>query len=256
MIDESSKRERPRAVGLVTGGARGIGLAIARLWARRGASVAVVDRNPEGERAVKETCGDVPVAYYEADVRDHGRALEIVNDAVSRLGGLDYAVLNAGVTRDRVSWKMSEEEWDEVIGVNLKGAFNYARAAAPVLRSQGSGAIVFVSSINGLRGKFGQSNYAASKAALVGLARTLALELGPSGVTVNVVAPGMVRTAMAAALPDSVVERARSESPLQRIAEPEDVAQAVCFLCGPEARHITGALLRVDGGQAMAAESV
>ncbi|MBI4364517.1 MAG: SDR family oxidoreductase [Candidatus Latescibacteria bacterium] len=245
----------PPPVGLVTGGARGIGLAIARLWAERGASIAVVDRDPAGERAVKAASGGAPVAYYEADVRDHARALEVVADAASRLGGLDYVALNAGVTRDRVSWKMSEEEWDEVIGVNLKGAFNYVRAAAPILRARKSGAIVFVSSINGLRGKFGQSNYAASKAALIGLARSLALELGPSGVTVNVVAPGMVRTDMTADLPGEALERARAESPLRRIAEPEDVARAVCFLCGPEARHVTGAVLRVDGGQAMACES-
>lgn len=254
MADGSLKRARARMVGLVTGGARGIGLAIARLWARDGVGVAVVDRDSAGECAVNEACHGVPVAYYQADVRDHRRAQEIVTDAAARLGGLDYVVLNAGITRDRVSWKMSEEEWDEVIGVNLKGAFNYARAAVPLLREQGSGAIVFVSSINGLRGKFGQSNYAASKAALVGLARSLALELGPSGVRVNVVAPGMVRTAMASQLPEALVERARTKTPLRRIAEPEDVAEAVCFLCRPEARHITGAVLRVDGGQAMAAE--
>ncbi len=237
----------------MTGGARGIGLAIARLWARNGLSVAVVDRDPAGERAVKEACPGTTVVYYEADVRDHGSAQTIVADASARLGGLDHVILNAGITRDRVIWKMSEQEWDEVIGVNLKGAFNYARAAAPLLRAQRSGAVVFVSSINGLRGKFGQSNYAASKAALLGLARSLALELGPSGITVNVVAPGMVRTEMAARLPEAALARARGEAALGRIAEPEDVAGAVWFLCRPEACHITGAVLQVDGGQAMAA---
>ncbi len=244
-----------RPVGLVTGGGRGIGLAIVRAWARRGIAVAVVDRDPSGEAAVRDACEDAPFAFYTADVRDHARAGEIVADAAARLGLLDYLVLNAGITRDRVSWKMSEEEWDEVLDVNLKGAFNYVRAAAPILRAQGSGAIVFVSSINGLRGKFGQMNYAASKAAMIGMARSLALELGPSGVTVNVVAPGMVRTEMSAGLPAKIVERAISESALKRLAEPEDVAEVVSFLCGPLARHVTGAVLRVDGGQALAGEA-
>jgi len=244
-----------RSVGLVTGGGRGIGLAIVRAWARRGVAAAVVDREAAGEAAVRSVCGDTPFAYYTEDVRDHARAGEIVADAVARLGRLDYLVLNAGITRDRVSWKMSEQEWDEVLGVNLKGAFNYVRAAAPGLRAQGSGSIVFVSSINGLRGKFGQTNYAASKAGMIGMARSLALELGPSGITVNVVAPGMVRTEMSAGLPAEVVERAISESALKRLAEPEDVAEVVSFLCGPMARHVTGTVLRVDGGQALAGET-
>lgn len=239
----------------MTGGGRGIGLAIARLWAERGVAVAVVDREPSGEAAARDACRGVPFAFFAADVRDAARAREIVADVAARLGPIDFLVLNAGITRDRVSWRMTDEEWDEVIGVNVKGAFNYARAAAPAMRERRAGAIVFISSINGLRGKFGQSNYAASKAAMVGLARSLALELGSSGITVNVVAPGMVRTKMSAGLPVEVVERARSESALKRLAEPEDVAAAVAFLCGPDARRITGVVLRVDGGQALAAES-
>jgi 3-oxoacyl-[acyl-carrier protein] reductase len=243
-----------RPVGLVTGGARGIGLAIARLWAREGVAVAVVDRDPAGESAVREACAAVPFAYYPADVRDGPRASEIVGDVVARLGGLDRLVLNAGIARDRVLWKMSEEEWDEVLAVNLTGSYRYVRAAAPHLRAQKSGSIVFVSSINALRGKFGQSNYAASKAGMIGLARSIALELGPSGVRVNVVAPGMIRTDMTAGLPPDAIARARAQSALERLGDPEDVAEAVCFLCGPAARHVTGEVLRVDGGQALAAE--
>jgi 3-oxoacyl-[acyl-carrier protein] reductase len=144
-------------------------------------------------------------------------------------------------------------DWDDVISVNLKGAFNYVRALAPHLIERRAGRVVLISSINGLRGKFGQTNYAASKAGLIGFARALALELGPRGVTVNVVAPGFVRTAMTASLPAEVVERAGSESPLGRVAEVEDIARAVEFLCTESGRHLTGVVLRVDGGQALAA---
>jgi 3-oxoacyl-[acyl-carrier protein] reductase len=244
------------AVGLVTGGGRGIGLAVVNAWARRGVAVAVVDRDPEGEARVCAACRAVgaPYVYYTADVRDFQRAQGVVHDLIGRFGRLDYLVLNAGLARDRVCWKMSEEDWDEVLAVNLKGAFNYVRAAAPRLREQRRGSIVFMSSINGLRGKFGQGNYAAAKAGLVGFARSVALELGPHGVTANVVAPGMIRTAMTADLPEAAVERAQAEAALRKLGEPEDVAHVVDFLCRAEARHITGAVVRVDGGQALAAE--
>jgi len=244
-------------VGLVTGGGRGIGLAIASAWARRGVSVAAVDRDPAGAERVRSACeaAGVPFTFHEADVRDAARAREVVADAAARLGGLDYLVLNAGITRDHVVWKMEEEDWDQVLAVNLKGAFTYVRAAVPGFLERRAGRIVFVSSINGLRGKFGQSNYAASKAGLIGFARSLALELGPRGVNVNVVAPGLTRTEMAESLPPGALERARAEAALQRVAEPEDVAAAVDFLCRGESRHLTGIVLRVDGGQALAAES-
>ncbi len=246
--------ERP--AGLVTGGGRGIGLAIASAWARRGVAVTAVDLDPEGAARVAAACDahGAPHVFYNVDVRDHALATEIVEEAIGRFGRLDYLVCNAGITRDHVLWKMDEAAWDEVIAVNLKGAFNYVRAAAPHLIEQRAGRIVFISSINGMRGKFGQTNYAASKAGLVGFARALALELGPRGVTVNVVAPGFVRTEMTRALPAEMLERARSESALKRVAEVEDVAAAVEFLCQEGARHLTGIVLRVDGGQALAAE--
>jgi NAD(P)-dependent dehydrogenase (short-subunit alcohol dehydrogenase family) len=144
---------------------------------------------------------------------------------------------------------MSEEAWDQVLDVNLKGCFTFCRAAAPAFRAQRRGRIVTLASINGLRGKVGQANYAASKAGIVALTKTLARELGPSGVTVNCVAPGMVATEMTAALPTEATDQALRESVLGRIAQPREVAQVVVFLCSDRARHVTGEVIKVDGGQ-------
>ncbi len=242
-------------VALVTGGGRGIGAAIARTLAHEGCDVAVVDRAVDD--AARATGRTIEAAgrralLLEADVRDFAAAEAAVGRVVRELGRLDVLVANAGVTADAMSWKMTEEQWDTVLDVNLKGCFAYARAAAPVLRRNDGGSggrIVFIASVNALRGKIGQANYAASKAGVVALGLALARELGRSDVTVNVVAPGMIRTAMTAALPEAVVQRAVDESALGRIGEPEDVASAVAYLCSAAARHVTGTVLRVDGGQ-------
>jgi 3-oxoacyl-[acyl-carrier protein] reductase len=239
-------------VAIVTGGRSGIGAAIALALAREGCDVAVVDRVKD-DRA-RETARGIEAAgrrarLLEADVRDFAAAEGVVAKVVGGFGGLDIVVGNAGTTADAMSWKMTEEQWDTVLDVNLKGCFAYARAAAPVLRERHGGRIVFIASINGLRGKAGQANYAASKAGVIALGKTLARELGRSNVTVNVVAPGMVRTGMTEALPGEVVQRAVDETVLGRIATPDDIADAVVFLCSERARHVTGAVLRVDGGQ-------
>ena len=237
---------------IVTGGRGGIGAAIALALAQEGCDVAVVDLVADDTaHAVAhgvEAAGRRS-ALFEADVRDFAAAESVVARTVQAFGRLDILVANAGVTADAMCWKMSEEQWDTVLDVNLKGCFAYARAAAPILRERKSGRMVFVASINGLRGKAGQANYAASKAGVVALGKTLARELGSSGVTVNVVAPGMVRTALTDALPADVVQRAVNESQLGPIATPDDVADAVVFLCSERARHVTGAVLQVDGGQ-------
>ena len=237
---------------LVTGAGRGIGAAIAIGLAREGCDVAVVDRAADdGARTVAreiEAAGRRSLVIA-ADVRDFAAAEAAVAQTVAAFGRLDVLVGNAGIAADALSWKMSEQQWDDVLDVNLKGCFAYARAAAPVLRERKSGRIVFIASINGLRGKAGQANYAASKAGVVALGKTLARELGRAGVTVNVVAPGMVRTPLTEALPGEVLQRAVDEAALGRIAAPEDVADAVVFLCSERARHVTGAVLRVDGGQ-------
>jgi 3-oxoacyl-[acyl-carrier protein] reductase len=238
-------------VALVTGAAGGIGSAICRTLAAEGCDVALLDRDGA---ALAGLAADVEHAgrralRLEADVTDFPAAEARVAETLDALGALDVLVCAAGITRDAMSWKMSETAWDDVIAVNLKGSFTYARAAAAVLRRRGWGRIVLIASINGLRGKAGQANYAASKAGMIGMARTLARELGRSGVTVNVVAPGMVTTPMTRDLPAEVLETAVRESLTGRIAEPADVADAVAFLCSERARHITGTVLRVDGGQ-------
>ena len=194
-----------------------------------------------------------PADLYASDVADPSRARETVADLVRRRRRLDALVLAAGICRDAVLWKMTDDDWNRVVSVDLSGAANYLRAAAPVFRGQRRGRVVIVSSINARRGKFGQANYAAAKAGLLGLARAAARELASSNVTVNVVEPGFTETPMTAALPEDVRRKALSEIPLGRAGRPADVAAAVMFFLGDGAGHITGERLAVDGGQAMGA---
>lgn len=244
-------RELRGKVALVTGGASGIGLACARRLADAGAFVAVADA--DRRRLARLSRRFAAADLYCVDVADAEAARHTVSDVLRRRRRLDVLVLAAGLTRDAVLWKMTDTEWDRVIAVDLSGAAHYLRAAAPVLRRQGSGRVVLISSINGRRGKFGQANYAAAKAGLLGLARSAAKELAASGVTVNVVEPGFTDTPMTAALPPAVRERALAETPLKCVGRPEDVAEAVFFFAGPGAAHVTGQSLAVDGGQGMGA---
>jgi len=232
-----------RRTALVTGGGRGIGRAIVDALAPDAWVAAIDIAFPQGPGAAS--------ASFETDVREPAAVARTVDTIATERGGIDWVVYAAGIVRDRISWRMTDADWDAVLAVDLSGAFHVARAAAPHLRRSPAGRVVLISSINGLRGKAGQANYAAAKAGLVGLARALALELARDGVTVNVVAPGFVDTPMTAGLSESVRAEALARTPLGRSGRPEDVAAAVRFLCGGGAGFITGVVLPVDGGQLM-----
>jgi 3-oxoacyl-[acyl-carrier protein] reductase len=222
---------------IVTGGARGIGRAIAEGLKANGARVVVFDK-AEGD-----------ISGIEFRAVDIASSATVAAALASLDRGVDLLVNNAGITRDRSLVKMSDEEWRTVLDVNLTGAFVMLRAVAPAMIAKGYGRIVNVVSINGLRGKFGQANYAASKAGLVGLTKTAARELGPKGVTVNAVAPGMVLTEMTLSLPEDIRQKALEESALKKLPRVGDIADAVLFLLSDRASFITGQVLKVDAGQ-------
>ena len=231
------------AVALVTGAGGRIGAAIVESLTSAGATVVATDLSFEP---------GAPADHAACDVTDPMQVDKLVSRVVADHDGLDIVVHCAGITRDGMLWKLADSDWNSVIQVNLDSAFYLLRAAAPHLRRSPRAAAVLISSINGQRGKLGQSNYAASKAGLIGLAMSAARELGRDGVRVNAVAPGFIESAMTEALDPSIRERAVAESVLGRIGVPEDVAGAVLFLCCGLARHITGQVLRVDGGQLIA----
>jgi len=237
---------------IVTGASLGIGSAIAKALAEAGCNVAVNYRKHDAE--AREVAAEVEAAgakalVLQADVSDYARAQEVVTEVREGFGGLDVLVCNAGINRDGVIWKMPEENWDQVMAINLKGYFNYCRAVAPIFKEQKSGRIINITSINGMRGKFGQTNYAASKAGIIGLTKSIARELGRSKVTANAVAPGLIETDMVADMPEEAKAASLGETVLGQLGTPEDVANVVMFLASDLARHVTGEVIRVDGGQ-------
>jgi 3-oxoacyl-[acyl-carrier protein] reductase len=230
----------------------GIGTEVTWELASQGAHVAFTYRRHEAEaRALAERIQGAggKAVMLQADSAVFAEAEGAVKRAVEELGGLDILVNNAGINRDGVVWKMEENQWDLVLDVNLKGYFNYIRFVAPLLKTQKGGKIVNITSINGLRGKFGQSNYSAAKAGIIGLTKAVARELGRFRVNVNAVAPGLIETEMMAKAPAEVKEKALGEIVLGRLGAPSDVAKVVAFLCSEGARHVTGEVIKVDGGQ-------
>jgi 3-oxoacyl-[acyl-carrier protein] reductase len=239
-------------VAIVTGGSIGIGASIALELAKNGASVALNYRrhDTEAKKVVEEVekMGSKGLAL-RVDVSSFQDAQKMVDEVKEKWGKIDILVNNAGINRDGVIWKMKEEQWDEVIAIDLKGYFNFIRAVAPLFKENKSGKIVNITSINGLRGKFGQTNYSAAKAGIVGLTKAVARELGRYNVNVNAVAPGMIFTEMMKDVPEDFIKKAEDETVLGRLGEPGEVAEVVAFLVSERARHITGEVIKVDGGQ-------
>jgi 3-oxoacyl-[acyl-carrier protein] reductase len=243
-------------VAIVTGGATGLGRAIAMEFGKLGCHVAFCFVNMPGRDVTEQalltetalTAMGVGVFAARCDVRDRLAVDRFVEDTKQKLGGVHFLINNAGIASDGALWRLSEEAWNEVLDTNVTGAFNCMRAVAPIFRAQHYGKIVSVSAHQAERPGFGVANYAASKAALLGLTRAAAVELGPANVNVNAIAPGFIRTERMAMLPSEVIERAQKSSILGRVAEPEDVAHVISFLCSESARHITGQTIVVDGG--------
>lgn len=239
---------------LVTGGSRGIGKSIALVLAKAGANVAITyARSAEAAKAVVEEIEKegVKATSYQADAIEFGRAEEVISDIVENWGSLDVLVNNAGITKDNLILRMDEQAWDEVITTNLKSIFNYSKAAAkPMMRARG-GSIINISSVVGLSGNAGQSNYAASKAGIIGFTKSYAKELASRNIRANVVAPGYILTEMTENLSEKVLEAIKQETPLGRAGNPEEVSNVVAFLASDISSYITGEVIRVDGGMAM-----
>ncbi len=236
-------------VAIVTGGARGIGKAVSELFAKEGASVLIWDLLPEGEataKAINDAGGTA--AFLHISVTDKEAVNKAVADIHQRYGKIDILINNAGITKDRTLHKMSEEEWDAVIDVNLKGVFLCTQAVAPYMKEAGYGRIVSAASNVGLRGNFGQTNYAATKAGVIAMAKTWTMELGKYGITANALAPGFTLTEMVEKIPAEHLESIKKQIPLQKAAQPVDIAYGYLYLASDEAQYVSGICLTIDGG--------
>jgi len=241
-------------VAVVTGAGRGIGKAVAFRLANEGAKVAVVSRTEANSQSTANEINALrpdSARAYAVDVANTGATASLCSQIVKDFGKVHVLINNAGITRDRLSMRMSEEDWDTVVDTNLKGAFNFIQALERPMIKQSYGRIVNISSVSGLIGQAGQANYSASKAGLIGLTKALPRELAGRNVTVNAIAPGFITTDMTDQLPEAIKTHVLGLIPLAKFGECEDVAAAVSFIASPEAKYITGQVLAVDGGMAM-----
>jgi 3-oxoacyl-[acyl-carrier protein] reductase len=237
-------------VTIITGAGSGIGRGTAMLFAGEGAKVVVADVNSKGgEETVNEIRQNGGEAFFALlDISNREQIKNVVKETLDKYGKIDVLINNAGIIQDALVVKMTEEQWDRVISIDLKGPFNCIQAVVGSMIEKGGGEIINVSSIVGLYGNVGQTNYAAAKAGLIGMTKTLAKELGKKGIRVNAIAPGFIITPMTSGIPEKILEMMKEKTPLKRLGKPEDVANTLLFLASDEASFINGAVISVDGG--------
>ncbi|MFZ3383530.1 MAG: 3-oxoacyl-ACP reductase FabG [Candidatus Methanoperedens sp.] len=236
-------------VVIITGAGSGIGRETALLFAKEGAKVVVADVNEKGgEETVAQIKKNGEGFFVKLDVTNREQSVQMAKVTLEKYGRIDVLINNAGIVQDAFVSKMTEQQWDKVIDINLKGVFNCIQSVVETMMKQGSGVIINTSSIVGLNGNVGQVNYSATKAGLIGMTKTLAKELGKKGIRVNAVAPGFIATPMTAGVPDKILEMMKEKTPLKRLGEPKDIANAYLYLASDEANFVNGAVLSVDGG--------
>jgi 3-oxoacyl-[acyl-carrier protein] reductase len=235
-------------VVLITGGAQGIGKQTAKMFLQEGASVVICDYDEAAGKAALEELSHEKLDFFKVNVTESAQIEEMVQAIVQKHGKIDILINNAGITLDGFLTKMDDAAWERVISVNLSGVFKCTKAVAPFMVKQGSGVILNASSVVGIYGNIGQTNYAATKAGVIGLTKSWAKEFGPKGIRVNAVAPGFIETGMTAAVPEKVLNFMKEKTPLKRLGKPEDIAAAYLFLASEDATYINGTVLSVDGG--------
>jgi len=236
-------------VAIITGAANGIGLEAAQVFLKEGAKVALVDHDATtGEKRVAELQSEGEAAFYQVDVSNESQVVEMVSMVKERFGKIDILINNAGITKDNMLLKMSGEDFKKVMDVNVNGVFNCTQAVVPYMLENGKGKIINTSSVSGIYGNVGQTNYAASKAAVVGMTKSWAKEFGRKNINVNAVAPGFVETGMVETIPEKMIQTMLQLVPLQRLGKPSDVANAYLYLASDESDYVNGTVLHVDGG--------
>lgn len=233
---------------LITGAARGIGKAIALKFAAEGANIAFTDLAVNEETEAEIAALGVKAKSYASNAADFQQTEDVVKAVKEEFGSIDILVNNAGITKDGLMLRMTEQQWDAVIAVNLKSAFNFIHACVPIMMRQRGGSIINMASVVGVHGNAGQANYAASKAGLIALAKSIAQEMGPKGIRANAIAPGFIETAMTASLPDSVREEWKKKIPLRRGGQVEDIANTALYLASDLSSYVSGQVIQVDGG--------